>query len=202
MNGAADLPGLPETGPRSLTGGPRPLPLPPQPKAGGPPGGATAAGRSLAAPPGHRGPAREPPLVSRSWQRRRQPPPALPAARQATGGTDCPTVGCKKQPLTSVPTHVRWPAGPPHPSRLWGSPAYLLVPGWPRCPEGDCAVWPSCNRVLAPRSPGTAAGVSGWHPGCGARTPVKRLWTQRRFWSNWGPLPDVTRSQPTSQTGS
>lgn len=51
---AADLPGLPETGPETgpaaVSGGPRPLPLVRQPKAGGLPGGATTAQELIGCP--------------------------------------------------------------------------------------------------------------------------------------------------------
>lgn len=78
---AADLPGLPETGPAAVSGGPRPLPLAHQPKAGGLPGGATRA-RELIGCPGAGSP--QPaldcklPLVSYTWQRGSQLPAPHP----------------------------------------------------------------------------------------------------------------------------
>lgn len=46
----ADLPGLLETGPAAVSGGPRPLPPARQPKAGGLPGGATTARELIGCP--------------------------------------------------------------------------------------------------------------------------------------------------------
>lgn len=74
-------PGLPETGPPAVSGGPRPLPPARQPKAGGLPGGATAAREPIGCPRAgspQPAPAGKLPLVSCAWQKGSPLPNPLP----------------------------------------------------------------------------------------------------------------------------
>lgn len=166
-------------GPAALTGGLRPLPLLLQPKTGRPPGGATAAWELIGCPArGHHHlpcPVCELPLVNCSWQGRSLPPPftqpiPLPSARssasQRAGQT--PTVRCKKEPLTSVPTHCQVAKPPVHPSS-WHLPVYLLIPDAPRS-QGACI-----PAQLQPHSLPRCLGKVTWLSRGDTHTAVPRL---------------------------
>lgn len=170
MNGASDLPGPPRDRPRAaLTGGPRPRPLPLQPKTARcpvvpPQPRSSLAGRAR----GHRRrpcPVCELPLVSCSWQRLASRPhsplpspyPQRAAQPARRGGTDGPTVGCKKV-FDEGPHPPSGGKNEPlvHPSSR-DLPAYLLVPGCPRSPEGNCSTGQGAHtlahrNLLAPSS--------------------------------------------------
>lgn len=170
MNGPADLPRASQKqGPGALTGGLRPLPPPLQPKAGRLPGGATAAWELIGCPArvtaacpawsaschlltavGRGGPGR-PHLPSPS------PRPSACGSSTAERAGQTPTVCCKKEPLTNVPTHCQVAKPPVHPSS-WGLPAYLLIPGCTQVSKRDLFQGARC-----------------WHPGPAVTSSPPRL---------------------------
>lgn len=193
-------PGLPETGPRTLTGGPRPLPLLLQPKTGRPPGGATAAWALIGCPArGHRSlpcPACELPLVNGSWQGRALPPPfpqpiPLPSACSSAsqkGGTDSNCL-LQKRAFDKCP-HPLSGGKASRPSKLLGSAS--LSPH-PRLPPGlqEQASRPHCN-LIPTQVPGRShPAFQGRHANSSAK--ARQIdWDTVSVLEQLGPLTDVT----------
>lgn len=157
-------PGLPETGPCSPDWRPEAPPAAAAAKGRPAAGGATAAGQLIGCParvtaacPAGSASCHLLTAVGRGVPAAPSTPPIPPAlgssASQGAGQT--PTVRCKKEPLTSVPTHCQVAKPPVHPSS-WDLPAHLLSDA-PRSPGA---------RVPAQLSPHSHPGAWAKSPGC------------------------------------